>query len=299
MEREISGWARRCDGRGPLLDRTEARGETWAAKSSSTTGSGRSPILPRPRSTRCRPTSTSRPLAFLSIDSNYELDFGFLTQHFPAAQIQGWIKTIRANGTKVLFSINDQKLGSIPAANQAAFVANVVANAAAWGVDGLDFDYEPPANSITLVPLIQALRSALPAGSVFTAPIYSPWTSYPALLKQLAGAVDYITTMDYTPYPGYDNTISLCGQYATIMGGWSKLVIGMSCMGPASDQPWHNFTPLADVKQLSAYEPSATESKGGGMLYTFSYDVTTRNNGSSGTGYPDGTWTETIHQCLP
>ena len=260
---------------------------------------GQEPNPPSPTLSQMPAYVNITPLAFLNIDNNYELDFGFLTQHFPAAQIQGWIETIQANGTKVLFSINDQKLGSIPAAKQEAFVANVAANVKAWGVDGLDFDYEPPANSTTLVPLIQALRSALPAGSVFAAPIYSPWTSYPALLKQLAGAVDYITTMDYTPYPGYDGTISLCAKYAAIMGGWSKLVIGMSCMGPASDQPWRNFTPLADVKKLSAYEPSATESKGGGMLYTFSYDVTTRNNGGSGTGYPDGTWTETIHQCLP
>jgi hypothetical protein len=236
------------------------------------------------------------PLAFLSINSNYQLDFGFLTQNFPAAQIRGWIRTIRANGTKVLFSINDQKLGSIPTAQQPAFIQNVVQNVAAWGVDGIDFDFEPPSESATLVPLIQALRSALPPGSVFTAPIYQPWIYHQGMLAQLAGAVDYITTMDYTPYPGYQNTINLCKQYASIIGGWSKLVIGVSCMGPPPPKS-NNFTPLEDVKRLSAYEPSATESKGGSMLYTFSYDVKSRKN--SGTGYPDGTWTRTIHEFLP
>lgn len=257
---------------------------------------GQEPNPPSPTLDQMPAYVNIAPLAFVSIDDNYELAFGFLTQHFSAAEIQGWIKTIQANGAKVLLSINDQKLGSIPAASEAAFVANVVANVAAWGVDGLDFDYEPPENSATLVPLIDSLRSALPTGSVFTAPIYSPWTSYPHLLAQLAGSVDYLSTMDYTSYPGYDPTIKLCTQYAGIIGGWSKLVIGMSCMGPASS---HNFTPLDDVKKLSAYQPSATESKGGGMLYTFSYDVTTRNNGTTGTGYPDGTWTETIHEYLP
>lgn len=243
------------------------------------------------------------PLAFVGIaedaGGNYELDFGFLTQHFPAEQIQGWIRTVQANGTKVLFSILDQKLGTISGAQLAPFVANVAANVAAWGVDGIDFDYEPPTESATLVPLIEALRAALPAGSVFSAPIYSPWAYMPDMLKGLAGAVDYVTTMDYTPYPGYDETISLCSQYAEIMGGWSKLVIGISCMGPATDGDYGDFTPYADVGRLSAYEPSSTESKGGAMLYTFSYDVTTRNDGTSGTGYPDGTWTETIHANLP
>ena len=236
------------------------------------------------------------PLAFVGIDDNYELSFGFLTQHFPAPQIQGWIKTIQANGTKVLLSINDQKLGAIPADRQEAFIANVVASVAEWGVDGLDFDYEPPVASTTLVPLIGALREALPAGSVFTAPVYSSWLGNLDLLGELAGAVDWITTMDYTPYPGFGETIALCETYAKAIGGWSKLLIGMSCMGPSDSG---NFTPLADVKQLSAYVPANGEAKGGAMLYTFSYDVTTRNNGTTGTGYPDGTWTETIHALLP
>lgn len=33
------------------------------------------------------------------------------------------------------------------------------------------------------------------------------------------------------------------------------------------------------------------------MLYTFSYDVKGRAGG--GTGYPDGTYTKTIHEKLP
>ena len=175
---------------------------------------------------------------------------------------------------------------------------NVAENVAAWGVRR-DFDYEPPEQSDALVPLIQAIRAALPAGSVFTAPIYSPWAYMPDMLKGLAAAVDFVTTMDYTPYPGYENTISLCEQYAAIMGGWPKLVIGISCMGPPGNGDYANFTPYADVSRLSAFEPSASGPKGGAMLYTFSYDVKSRNDGTTGTGYPDGTWTETIHANLP
>lgn len=243
------------------------------------------------------------PLAFVGIKAgekgDYVLDFGFLTQHFPAEQIQGWIRTVQANGTKVLFSILDKKLGKISGDALKPFVKNVAENVAAWGVDGIDFDFEPPTPSHTLVPLITALRKALPAGSVFSAPIYSAWLnsdSMREMLAELAGAVDWVTTMDYTGYPGYAETISLCEQYAGIIGSWSKLVIGMSCMGPSSGA---NFTPLGDVKALSAYEPPAGGSKGGAMLYTFSYDVTSRNQGTTGTGYPDGTWTEAIRANLP
>src|SRR4051794_25380848 len=80
------------------------------------------------------------PLAFVNIDENYELDFNFLCTTHPPDVIQGWIKTVRAKGTKVLFSINGLELGSVPDID--AFVDNVVQNALDWGVDGIDFDYE-------------------------------------------------------------------------------------------------------------------------------------------------------------
>jgi Glycosyl hydrolases family 18 len=237
------------------------------------------------------------PLAFVAINDDYTLKVNgtLLTEQFPAATIQGWVKTVQANGTKVLFSILDHKLGSIPANKVDTFVQSVADNVQEWGVDGLDFDYEPPSNTTTLVPLVQSLRQALP-NSTFTAPIYYPWTFYPDLLAQYAAELDFVSTMDYTPYPGFGDTISYCEQYAKIIGGWSKLVIGMSCMGPSDSG---NFTPYDDVISLAKYEPSTGGPKGGAMLYTFSYDVTTRNDGTTGTGYPDGTWTELIHDNLP
>jgi hypothetical protein len=239
------------------------------------------------------------PLAFVAINSDYTLkiDGTLLVDKFPAAKIKEWIKQIQGNGTKTLFSILDHKLGSIPTDKVDRFVDSVVAAVKDWGVDGLDFDYEPPSNTTTLVPLVQSLRAALPKAT-FTAPIYSPWTFYPTLLKQYAAQLDYVTTMDYTPYPGYQSTIDQCTKYAAIIGSWSKLCIGVSCMGPPPPKG-NNFTPLEDVKRLAAYAPSSTESKGGAMLYTFSYDVKSRNNGTTGTGYPDGTWTKTTAQYLP
>lgn len=237
------------------------------------------------------------PVAFVGVDDNDNLDFAFLTQQFSASDIKGWIRTVRGNGTKVLLSIIGARLGTISPDNT-NFISQVVTAVNEWGVDGIDFDFEPPYSSATLAPLIQAIRNALPQGSLFTAPVYGDWDIMDDRLKELSAVVDYITTMDYTPYQGYERTISSCEHYASVIkGGWSQLVIGVSCMGPSDSS---NFTPLEDVKKLSAYKP-AGGSKGGCMLYTFNYDVTTRpiKNGHSGTGYPDGTWTKTIHEHLP
>src|SRR4051794_16467879 len=46
--------------------------------------------------------------------------------------IRQWVKTVRANGSKVLLSINHEKLGSVP--DVSAFVDQVVDAAVAWGV---------------------------------------------------------------------------------------------------------------------------------------------------------------------
>lgn len=97
--------------------------------------------------------------------------------------------------------------------------------------------------------------------------------------------------MDYTPYPGERATLELCAEYAELAGGWGKLVVGISCMEPGE----HNFTTLSDARALAAFRPPGGP-KGGAMLYTFNYDVKSRSGG--GTGYPDGTWTETIRDYL-
>jgi hypothetical protein len=229
------------------------------------------------------------PLAFVGIDANEQLDFGFLTQQNSAETIQGWIKEVRANGTKVLFSINSQQLGAIK--NPEAFAQNVAQNAAAWGVDGIDFDFEPPYTPNTLIEVVQNIRTAMGNNALLTAPIYSAWLGYLDFLGTLAENLDYLTTMDYTPYPGFSQTISLYNTYASAIGNPSKLGIGISCM-----EPPNNFTPLNDVIELCRWEPSQG-TKQGAMLYTFSYDIETRPG--AGTGYPNGTWTQTIHENLP
>lgn len=241
------------------------------------------------------------PLAFVTIDDSYELNFDFLCTTNSAATIQGWIKTVRANGTKVLFSINDQKLGSVPDVN--AFVDNVVKNAVEWGVDGIDFDYEgwdEPSDTVIEVAkaLRPALADALGTEPYFAAPVYFPWTGHADFLHSFAAQLDMVTTMDYTSYPGYGETINLVEQYISAIGTPEKLAIGVSCMGPPEPYPpGGDWTPIEDVEKLCAWEPSGGGRKGGIMLYTYSYDVETRKG--SGTGMPDGTFTRTIEENLP
>lgn len=233
------------------------------------------------------------PLAFVTIDDNYQLNFDFLCKTHPASVIQEWIKKVRANGTKVLLSINDSKLGQIP--NVDDFVANVMQNVEVWGVDGIDLDYEPLpfTPSTRLLEVTAGLRNKLGPGALITAPIFGPWMEYPSFLKAFSVQLDFLTTMDYTPYPGFDATTDMFNSYASAVGAPGKIAIGVSCMGPPQTG---DFTPLDDVVDLCGWEPAAGQKKGA-MLYTFSYDVQTRPG--AGTGYPDGTFTRTIHEKLP
>lgn len=243
------------------------------------------------------------PLAFQSIGADWQLDVSSLSKYQPAEVVQQWIAQVRANGTQVLFSINDEKLGQVPDVDQ--FAASVAQAAADWGVDGVDLDYEPPslAPSQTLIDVTEALRAALSSTlgrePLLTAPIWGPWAEYPDFLKSFAAQLDFVTTMDYTPWPGFENTVQNFGTYADAIGSPEKVAIGMSTMGPPASDPnadWANFTPLDEVKQVCQWEPEGGRKKGV-MLYTFPYDVETRPK--SGTGYPDGTFTNTIVENLP
>jgi len=255
------------------------------------TGPGQSPTLNQ------MPSYVNvAPLAFVSINPSYQLDFTFLTQQNSAATIQSWTRQVRAQGTKVLLSINSDAFGQIP--NASAFAQQVQSAVKTWGVDGVDIDFEPPYASDTVLNVVGAIRSALGSNALMTAPIYSAWlsSSMLAFLTKFAAPLDYLTTMDYTPYPGFATTTSWYNTYAKAIGTPQKLAIGISCMGPPQPAS-NNFTPLADVKRLCQWQPPGGVNKLGAMLYTFSYDIQTRPG--SGTDYPNGTWTSTINQSLP
>src|SRR5215212_1626783 len=243
------------------------------------------------------------PLAFVGIGTDWQLDFDFLCRGSSASTIQGWIKDVRANGTKVQLSILDEKLGQVPDVD--AFAKSVAASAVDWGVDGVDLDYEPPfiEYNQTLIDVAAALRSALRGAlgtePLLTAPIWSRWAGEPQFLHDFGAQLDFVTTMDYTPWLGFDSTTVSFATYAEAIGTPEKVAIGVSCMGPPPPRPNednYDFTPLAEVEQVCKWEPDGGRKKGV-MLYTFPYDVETRSG--SGTGYPDGTFTKTIVENLP
>ncbi len=254
---------------------------------------GEEPTPPSPTLDKMPPYVDVVPLAFVGIDpASYKLDFGFLCKTHSEASIKAAIKTVRARGTKVLFSINDTRLGAVPKEKFDAFIKNVVEQVLAWGVDGIDFDFEPPSEpNTTLVPVVtklrQALRDALRREPLLTAPIYSPWLAQQQLLREFANQLDFLTTMDYADA---STSIELCQQYMDALKAPQKVAIGTICMSP------EQMNTLAEVAEMAAWEPREGR-KRGAMLYNFSYDVKTRKGG--GTGQPDGAYTKTIHERLP
>ena len=234
-------------------------------------------------------------LFYVLITDSGELDFSRLVLYNDQATIMGWMAEIRERQKdqprKTKFSLGILS-SAFPQQDPATFAATVAAAAESWGVDGIDIDYEPPSTSPNIIPVVQAIRKALPAGSILSAPIYSAWIGNPQL-GPFTALVDYVTTMDYTPYPGYNRTISYYETYAKAMGGgpaaYNKLGIGVSCMTFTNG----NHTPLDDVKKLCVYEPSGA-SKLGMMLYTLSYDAP-----GHGSPYPLFTYTNTIADNLP
>ncbi|HEX2086548.1 MAG TPA: glycosyl hydrolase family 18 protein [Solirubrobacteraceae bacterium] len=266
--------------------------------------SGEEPTTTSPALDAMPPYVDVVPLAFVFVDANWQLTWDFLCKQNPAPVIQGWIEAVRAQGTKVLFSILNPQLSQVP--DPQAFAQTVAEAAVEWGVDGVDLDYEgneqyPFNPTETLVEVASelrtALRDALHREPYLSAPIFYPWQFYDSVLHDFAAQLDLVTTMDYTGWVGVPTMEQYFGRYAQAIGSTEKLAIGLSCMGPSDSS---NFTPLDDVVTMAAWEPEGGR-KGGAMLYTFSYDVTWRPvvPTPSGTGYPDCCWTKTIHENLP
>lgn len=234
-------------------------------------------------------------LFYVLINDGGALNFDRLVLNNDQATIMGWMAEIRDRQKdqprKTKFSLGILS-GSFPDQDPTTFAANVAAAYASWGVDGIDVDYEPPSAKSSIIGVVQAIKAALPKGALLSTPIYSAWQGNPQLGPYTA-LFDYVTTMDYTPYPGYGTTISLYEEYAKAMGGgaaaYGKLGIGVSCMTFTNG----NHTPLDDVKKLCAYEPAGA-SKLGIMLYTLSYDAP-----GHGSPYPLFTYTNTIAEDLP
>lgn len=236
----------------------------------------------------------------LAPDKDNTLDFKRLVLYNDQATIKGWMQDIRTRqqgqNKKTKFTLG--LLGdSFPLKDPESFAQAVKAAYDDWGVDGITIDYEPPSDNANIVNVVQAIRAAIGDYAIMTAPIYTAWQdpSIAALLKPYAAYFNYIETMDYSPYSDRQGTIDAVNWYAQTIGTpedpkYNKMVIGVSCMEPDNG----DFTPLDDVVYFCGWQPPNGARKLGIMLYTLSYDVS-----SHGSGYPDGTFTKTIHENLP
>jgi hypothetical protein len=240
------------------------------------------------------------PLFYVLINQDGSLDFNRLVLHNTQATIKGWMEEIRKRQQnqpkKTKFTLGILS-SSFPSQDPAKFAETVKSAVNDWGVDGVTVDFEPPDGDANILDVVKAIRVAIGANAIMTAPVYDAWMPWPDLLKSYSAYFNYIETMDYTPYPGEQSTLSNYEWYAQAIGSeatpaYDRIAIGVSCMEPSEN----NYTPLADVIDLCKYEPKEPKGakKAGIMLYTLSYDVS-----SHGSGYPDGTFTETINKNLP
>ena len=238
------------------------------------------------------------PLFYVLMNADGSLNFDRLVLHNSQSDIKGWMQEIRIRQqnqpkkTRFTLGILSE---NFPSQDPKAFAQTVKAAVDDWGVDGVTVDYEPPDGDRRILDVVQEIRTAVGPEALMTAPIYDRWTLYLDLLKSYGNLFDYLETMDYTPYLDQGTTITSYESYAQTVGteknpAYEKIAIGVSCMEPGED----NFTPLADVIELCKHEPARSRKKAGIMLYSLSYDVI-----SHGSGYPDGTFTETIHANLP
>ena len=237
-------------------------------------------------------------LFYVVVQPNNVLDYARLVLYNDQQTIMGWMQQIRQrqqnDPKKTKFTLGLLGGDNFASQDPVSFAQTVKAAYQNWGVDGITVDYKPPDNAGQMVPIVREIRKALGNDAIMTAPIYKSWYGQEATLKNYAAMFNYIETMDYTPYIGLKGTTNAVTHYAKAIGtdqdpAYNKIAIGVSCMQPSEN----NFTPLADVISLCKWQPPSGN-KLGIMLYTTSYDVT-----SHGSGYPDGTFTKTIHDNLP
>jgi hypothetical protein len=226
-----------------------------------------------------------------------DLDFSFLVKENDQTTIKKWIEEVRERQknqprqTKFILSILSDLF---PQQDPDKFAQKTAAAVQSWGVDGIDIDYETPDDVCRTISVVQAIKKALPKGSLLTTPIWSPWDRIDAQsLSNYTALFDYVMTMDYTPYIGYSDTIDLYKSFAEKMGGASsKLAIGVSCM-EFDGLGYENHTPPDDVKKFCLYEPKDAR-KLGLMLYNLSYDTPGHRS-----PYPLFTYTNLIAENLP
>lgn len=243
-------------------------------------------------------------LAFLNIDRDLNLKWEFLLGQTNKTTLITQIDHLRSQGAKVLMSIQEAGIVGTLKPGHTKLLDNLVQVVKEWHLDGFDIDYEDrgshgiqPAPDLPqfIAKLREQLQKAKPDFKpCFAAPIWGPFLGEKAFLKSFCDQVDYVSTMDYSPYGSVDETVDTLKEYAKAIGGWSKLIVGISCMTKSNNF----FTPKKDIPELLYHQSYETgKSPVGLMLWTHTYDVPHRNT-DEGTGEPAGSRAKAMHAAL-
>jgi chitinase len=157
------------------------------------------------------------PRAPASASAYATLDWSNVVSNLGATGLADFALAARGGGAHPIISLGGAGAGAgfaaaAAPANQAAFVADVIAACATWGYDGVDLDWEDSIDTTNFKSLVLALRAAAPKGFLITAPVGAVNnnagidSATAALWSAVAGAVDQINVMTYTGsgnYPGW------------------------------------------------------------------------------------------------
>ena len=218
-------------------------------------------------------------LAFIGPLQNSQVETTFLCSKYPKGIIQGWIKKVQANGTKVMMSILDTPNMHWDSVNFEIFEESLRNVMNEWNIDGFDIDAESgmETNYVeSFVKLVNCVRSVVDNKQV-SYTCYTCSEEDSQILTETTGKIDFVQTMGY--FEGYSEMIATYDYYKRFN---KNVLIGVKA-GTLSD----SGTPLIEVKQLCKFK-----GKAGMMLWTFNRDNKVYTNQKMWK------WTQTIYSNL-
>ena len=184
------------------------------------------------------------------------------------------------------------------AANRAQFASTAVTLMKDWGFDGIDIDWEYPADDTqasNFVLLLQACRSALDA----YAAQYSPGTHFLISVASPAGPTNY-NIMQLSAMDAYIDAWDLMTyDYA---GSWDSITGHQTNLYPSTSNP--NSTPFSADRAITDYITAgiaASKIVMGMPIYGRSFESASLPVGSAYSGVGSGSWENGVwdYKALP
>jgi hypothetical protein len=213
---------------------------------------------------------------------------------FLTAFKEGQVAQLQAAGVKVVLTITGKSddsgsmgWGSLSGEQLeqfTSFAAQSVLGPLWLNLDGIDIDDEYPSYGSAIVPVVKALRQAMPGGKILSKALWND-DDY---IKDLVGSLDYGAIMNYGDDAGY-----LEGRLRTYVEKYGfapgNVMIGVNA-GPGLNFDNVAFTSIPTAVALTAWHPPQGP-KMGMMLWSFSQDIqqfTGNPQNQSDLTYPNG-----------